>query len=213
MNSIQYKDFKFPYNPQTTAFKCDRSYIKHKYPSQIGAELEDFGVNAIIITGKGIFYGDNAYADFKSLYIEYQKSGVGFVSHPIFDWVTRGLMVGLESNVDNENNVIHYSFEIVADSEPVITNNGTLEYPIEGNNGDFMEGDLVAFAKGVPYYDSSYDSAVEIGTTKKCKKAKIIFTPTCKNNGGVHPWYCFQKGKVDGWVDSGTFTDPSVKKK
>ena len=46
-----YKSFKFPYNPKTTGFKCDRAYIKHKYPGLVGNELEDYGRQTVSIEG------------------------------------------------------------------------------------------------------------------------------------------------------------------
>ena len=71
LNKIRYKDFIFPNNPSTTGFKCDRSYIKHKYPNLVGNELEDFSANAIIITGSGYFFGHDAYNRFNALYDEF----------------------------------------------------------------------------------------------------------------------------------------------
>ena len=120
---MKYKEFTFPYNPEQTAMKCDRSYIRHKYPELAGNELEDFGINAVVITGTGVFFGKTWKALQKRLYDEYKKGGVGTVSHPVFTWVTRGLMTSLEFNVQPELETVHYSFEIVADTQPNIKEN------------------------------------------------------------------------------------------
>ena len=120
---IKYKSFKFPNNPETTSMKCDRSYIKHKYPELAGNELEDFGVNACIISGSGVFFGKDAYENAKKLYNEYKKKGVGTVKHPIYSWVTRGLMTNLELTNEPEVNTIHYTFEIIADTKPNVKEN------------------------------------------------------------------------------------------
>ena len=118
--SIIYKDFNFPYNPETTSYKIDRSYIKHKYPELSGNELEDFGPNACVITGSGEFFGNDAYINWRKLLKEFKKSGVGSVSHPIFTDVTRGLMTSLQATSEPRPDYIRYSFEIVADTEPSV---------------------------------------------------------------------------------------------
>ena len=71
--SIRYKGFTFPFNPATTEYKIDRSYIKHKYPEIKGTELEDLGPNACVISGDGEFFGPNAYSNWNNLLREYKK--------------------------------------------------------------------------------------------------------------------------------------------
>ena len=211
LNSIRYKDFVFPYNPETTSFKCDRSYIKHKYPNLAGNELEDFGINAVVITGHGCFFGEQAYNEFHDLFKEFEKEGVGDFSHPIYTEVTRGLMVNLESTVDPEVNTIRYSFEIVADTEPNVAENiGSYVTAVEtnnkSNNASYKVGDIVDFHGGM-HYVSSYSSAK--GYSASAGKAKITLGPDCKGNGGAHPWHLVHtdsKSNVYGWVDEGTFT-------
>lgn len=118
--SIVYKGFKFPYNPATTSYKIDRSYIKHKYPELAGTELEDFGPNACVISGDGAFFGRDAQSNWNKLLNEFKKGGVGSVSHPVFTDVTRGLMTSLQGGMEPIQDYITYSFEIIADSEPSI---------------------------------------------------------------------------------------------
>lgn len=114
---ITYKDFEFPYNPATTSYKIDRTYIKHKYLELAGNELEDFGPNACIISGSGEFFGDSAYSDWKRLLKEFKKGEVGSVSHPIFTDITRGLMTSLQATLEPREDYVKYSFEIIADTE------------------------------------------------------------------------------------------------
>lgn len=208
MNSIKYKDYTFPNNPETTGFKCDRSYIKHKYPDLIGNELEDFGPNAIVITGEGYFFGENAYDHFHNLYNEYQKNGVGDFSHPIYTEVTRGLMVNLESTVNAEANAIKYSFEIVADTAPNVKESlEVYDTPVDPNaKKAYKVGDIVDFHGGT-HYVSSYSTSK--GYKATAGKAKITLGPDCKGNGGAHPWHLIHtdsKSNVYGWVDEGTFS-------
>lgn len=117
--NITYKDFEFPYNPATTSYKIDRTYIKHKYPELSGNELEDFGPNACVITGSGEFFGKDAYSNWRKLLNEFKKGGVGSVSHPIFTDITRGLMTSLQASMEPRPDYVRYSFEIVADVEPL----------------------------------------------------------------------------------------------
>lgn len=215
LNNIKYKNFTFPNNPETTSFKCDRSYIKHKYPNLAGNELEDFGVNAIVITGSGYFFGTDAYNNFNKLYNEFKKRGVGDFRHPIYTNVTRGLMVSLESTVEPEVNSIKYSFELVADTTPNVKEN-IKAYAVKsksksksksGSKKKHKVGDIVNF-KGGTHYVSSYKNAK--GYKATAGKAKITLGPNCKGNGGAHPWHLIHtsgsKSNVYGWVNEGTFS-------
>lgn len=209
---IKYKSFTFPNNPETTSMKCDRSYIKHKYPELAGNELEDFGVNACIISGSGVFFGKNAYKDAKKLYNEYKKKGVGTVKHPIYSWVTRGLMTNLELTNEPEVNTIHYTFEIIADTKPNVKENikKFAVKEVNKNNSStkkksYKVGDIVNFHGGTHYVSSWKGSK---GYKARAGKAKITLGPNCKGNGKAHPWcliHTNSQSNVCGWVDEGTF--------
>lgn len=210
---IKYKSFTFPNNPETTSMKCDRSYIKHKYPELAGNELEDFGVNACIISGSGVFFGKDAYENAKKLYNEYKKKGVGTVKHPIYSWVTRGLMTNLELTNEPEVNTIHYTFEIIADTKPNVKEN-IKKYAVKevkknkkkkSSKKSYKVGDIVNFHGGT-HYVSSYKGAK--GYKARAGKAKITLGPNCKGNGKAHPWHLIHtnsKSNVYGWVNEGTF--------
>ena len=211
LSRIRYKDFTFPNNTETTGFECERSYIKHKYPGLTGEELEDLGANAIIISGEGYFFGANAYNDFRSLYNEYKKEGVGTVSHPIFTQVTKGLMTSLKGYVDPGSNAIKIIFEIVADTVPntkevIATKPVTSNQSSQSTKKTYKTGDIVNF-KGGKQYPNSYKNAT--GYSAKAGQAKITLDPTCKGNGGAHPWHLIKtsgsSSNVYGWVDTGTF--------
>lgn len=209
LNKIKYKSFTFPHNPETSGFKCDRAYIKHKYPALSGNELEDFGVNAIVITGEGYFFGSNAYSDFRKLYKQYSKNGVGDFRHPIFTEVTRGLMTSLQGVVDPYKNAIKYSFEVVADTKPSVKENKK-KYAVKQKSStsgskSYKVGDIVYF-KGGTHYVSSYSGSA--GYPASAGKAKITLGPDCKGNGGAHPYHLIHVGNtsnVYGWVNKDTF--------
>ena len=213
LNKIKYKDYTFPYNPATTGSKCDRAYVKHKYPDLAGNELEDFGVNAMVITGSGCFFGDDAYDEFNKLYKEFQKNGVGAFYHPIYKSITRGLMVSLESTVESNVNAIKYSFEVIADTVPDVVEH-IEKYAVQeipSNNDDTVKktykvGDIVNFNGGT-HYVSSYSNAK--GYKATAGSAKITLGPDCRGNGKAHPWHLIHtdnKSNVYGWVDEGTFS-------
>ena len=208
LSNIRYKSFTFPNNPETTGLKCDRAYIKHKYPSLAGNELEDFGANAVVITGSGYFFGTNAYSNFNKLYNEFKKSGVGDFQHPVYTDVTRGLMVSLESTIDPEVDCIRYSFELVADTTPNVKEN-IGAYAVKSTDDSkktYKVGDIVNF-KGGTHYVSSWKNANGYKATSG--KAKITLGPDCKGNGKAHPWHLIHtdnKSNVYGWVDEGTFS-------
>lgn len=209
LNKIKYKDFIFPNNPQTTGSKCSRSYVKHKYPGYTGSELEDFGADAMSITGSGCFFGDNAYENFIKLQKVFEEDGVGDFSHPIYTNVTRGLMVSLESTVEPEINTIRYTFEIIADTAPdIIEVVESYEQPVASDDAKktYKVGDIVDF-KGGTHYVTSWSSSK--GYKASAGKAKITLGPDCKGNGGAHPWHLIHvdnQSNVYGWVDEGTFS-------
>lgn len=218
LSKIKYKNFTFPNNTETTTFKCDKAFVKHKYPGLTGEELEDMGADAIIISGEGYFFGDNAYKNFKALYTEFNKKGVGEVSHPIFTQVTKGLMTSLEGHVEPGGKAIKIMFDIVADTVPdtkeVIAKKSSNSSSKSSNKKKtsskkktYKVGDIVNF-KGGKYYTSSYKGAKS--KNGKAGKAKITLGPNCKGNGGVHPYHLVRtsgsKSNVYGWVDTGSFS-------
>lgn len=215
LGKIRYKNFVFPYNPERTVLKCGRSYIQHKYPSLAGAELEDFSVDAISITGEGVFFGKGCYKAFRQLYKTFKRKKVGKVSHPVFTEVTRGLMVNLEGHIEPETNVIHYSWEIIADTTPTIKekkkpkqkkNKKKNSKKKKDTKKTYKVGDIVQF-KGGTHYVSSYSSAK--GYPARAGTAKITKDPNCKGNGKAHPWHLIHtdsSSNVYGWVDEGTFS-------
>lgn len=203
LGKMIYKEFKFPSNPRTSSFECDRSYVKHKYPEFSGNELEDFGPNAIIITGSGEFFGENAYSHWDSLLEEFNKGGVGRVYHPIFKTITRGLMVRLKSNIEPRPNYIDYTFEIIADSDPtkkkISNSDAVVEIMSKSNKSlsDIKVGDIVNFT-GNRHYISSYAGA----SSSNCKPGMAKVTNI--NKSGAYPYHLVRVNgggsTVYGWV-------------
>lgn len=194
LSKIVYKGFEFPYNPATTSYKIDRTFIKHKYPELAGNELEDFGPNACVISGSGEFFGSNAYSNWRALLKEFKKKGVGQVSHPIFTDVTRGLMTSLHADVEPRPDYIKYSFEIIADTEPFKkesdnirivsgsgSNSGSDSSSKSDNNGEFVH--TVVSGECLSVICSRY--AKKYGTTIAWKK--IATYNNMKNPNLIYP--------------------------
>jgi len=118
LNSMKYKTFTWVNNPSTCTFSCDRAFVQHKYPEIKGVDLEDMGVNAIVISGEGQFFGTGAYTKWLELNAVYNEQGVGEFYHPIYTNISTALMTKLSSNIEPREDYISYSFEITSHNPP-----------------------------------------------------------------------------------------------
>lgn len=69
----------------------------------------------------------------------------------------------------------------------------------------YKAGDIVNFHGGTHYYSSCFGAK---GYSARAGEARITLDPTCKGNGGVHPWHLIHTdstSNVYGWVDEETF--------
>lgn len=196
LNSMRYKSFIWEYNPASCTYLCERTYAKHKYPELDGVELEDMGINEIIITGKGEFFGPNAYSNWMKLNAEFKTFGPGEFSHPIFTDVTKALMTKLEAEMEPRDDYVAYSFEIVSDM--VINNVHTPSViPVDNtpdtNSGSSSSSDQIkvgdiVILTGYAYY-TSYGS-----TPRSAYKNGVKYTVTYVNYKGTHPICCGSLG-------------------
>jgi LysM repeat protein len=192
LNSMRYKSFIWDYNPASCTYSCDRTYVAHKYPELHGVELEDMGTDKIVITGKGEFFGPNAYSNWMKLNAEYNTFGPGEFSHPVFTDVTQGLMTKLNAEMEPRDDYVVYSFEIVGNSTidsvstPVVQSNDTQS----GNSSTSRQisvGDIVILT-GYAYHDS-YGN-----TPRSAYKDGVKYTVTYTNYKGSHPIHCGSLG-------------------
>lgn len=107
MDKLSFKTFTFPINPHT----YKEEYIREpKYRTQDGQTLyDDMGEMRKIITGKGVFYGDNAFAEFKKLAALFEEKAAGNVQHPIWG-TTLCYFTGLEMTQEPRDNYVSYAF-------------------------------------------------------------------------------------------------------
>lgn len=190
LNSMKYKSFIWDYNPATCTYLCDKSYVAHKYPELPGIELEDMDINQTIITGKGEFFGEDAYSNWLKLNAEFKKFGPGEFYHPIFTDVTRGLMTKLEAEMEPRDDYVAYSFEIVSDmtmyeiSTPSVI---PVQNDTSGGSTQIKVGDVVILT-GYAYY-TSYGN-----TPRSAYKNGVKYTVTYTNYKGSHPIHCGSLG-------------------
>lgn len=192
LNSMRYKDFTWEYNPATCTYSCQRTYVAHKYPELSGVELEDMDINEVVITGKGEFFGPNAYTNWMKLNAVYRTFGPGPFSHPVFVDVTQGLMTKLQAEMEPRDDYVAYSFEIVCGitvnsiSTPSVTPSGNTGGGT-GGSSQIKVGDVVILT-GYAYYDS-YGK-----TPRSAYKNGVKYTVTYTNYKGTHPIHCGSLG-------------------
>lgn len=198
LSSMRYKSFIWDFNPASCTYSCQRTYVAHKYPELSGVELEDMDVNEVVITGKGEFFGPNAYSNWLKLNAEFRTFGPGPFYHPIFTDVTHGLMTKLQAEMEPRDDYIVYSFEIVSDmTMPSISTPSVIQDQNSSqNNGNtnanassrqIKVGDIVTLT-GYAYY-TSYGA-----TPRSAYKNGVKYTVTYTNYKGTHPICCGSLG-------------------
>lgn len=189
LNSMRYKSFTWEYNPASCTYSCQRSYVAHKYPELAGVELEDMDTNEIVITGKGEFFGPNAYSNWMKLNAEFKTFGPGTFYHPVFTDVTQGLMTKLQAEMEPREDYVVYSFEIISGTVVHDINTPIVTTPPPGitPNGQIKVGDIVILT-GYAYYDS-YGSLPRSAYQNNKK-----FTVTRVNYAGKYPIHCGSLG-------------------
>lgn len=192
LSSMRYKNFTWDFNPASCTYSCQRSYVAHKYPELSGVELEDMDTNEIVITGKGEFFGPNAYSNWLRLNAEFKTFGPGSFYHPIFTDVTQGLMTKLQAEMEPRDDYIVYSFEIVSDMTiPDINTPSVIpeQSPVnpDPDTRTIKVGDIVILT-GYAYY-TSYGA-----TPRSAYINGVRYTVTYTNYNGTHPIHCGSTG-------------------
>lgn len=107
MDKMKYKDFVWPSNP--TIFK--EEFIRNpRFRVVEGlAYYEGMGKMHRRITGSGVFYGANAYVQFRKLAKLFEEDGPGYLDHP--EWGVRHCyFTGLELTQEPKENCVSYKF-------------------------------------------------------------------------------------------------------
>lgn len=109
MTHLSYKTFVWPQNPQT--YK-EESIREPQYYTEDGITYFDgMGDMKRIITGSGVFHGDDALDQFKLLQkLMEEGSSAGNLEHPIWG-IRYCYFTGLELTQEPRDNCVSYKFE------------------------------------------------------------------------------------------------------
>lgn len=80
---MRYKEFTWPYNPETYQVEHRRQVAVHKVPFG-GYVLQDLGAGCRVLEGEGTFTGKDAYATFRALEQVFDQPGPGMLVHPVW---------------------------------------------------------------------------------------------------------------------------------
>lgn len=108
MDYLSYKSFVWPHNPHT--YK-EESIREPQYITQDGVTYYNgMGNLKRIITGSGVFYGEDAFTQFKKLIKLVEDSSAGNLEHPIWG-IRYCYFTGLELTQEPKENYVSYKFE------------------------------------------------------------------------------------------------------
>ncbi len=107
MNKLSYKTFVWPHNPHT----YKEEYIREPlYVTEDGVHYFDgMGEMKRIITGSGVFYGEDAFAQFRLLAELFEDEEPGNLEHPVWG-IRYCYFTGLELTQEPKDNYVSYKF-------------------------------------------------------------------------------------------------------
>ncbi|HIR30851.1 MAG TPA: DNA circularization N-terminal domain-containing protein [Candidatus Faecousia faecavium] len=107
MDFLSYKTFVWPQNPHTYEEKMSR---EPQYSTSDGVTyFEGMGELKRIITGSGVFTGENAFEQFRTLAKLMDSSQPGNLEHPIWG-IRYCYFTGLELTQEPKENYVSYKF-------------------------------------------------------------------------------------------------------
>ena len=108
MEKLVFKTYVWPQNPHTYREECTREPIYYKNDLDYTV-FKEMGPVKRTITGKGVFFGENAYANFRTLVKIFEEPSYGTLTHPL--WGNRQVwFTGLELTQEPKENYVAYSF-------------------------------------------------------------------------------------------------------
>lgn len=108
MEKLSYKSFVWPQNPHT----YKEEYIRQPHFFTVEGETYYDGMGDMqrIITGSGTFFGETAYADFRTLANLFGESTAGNLEHPLWG-IRYCYFTGLELTQEPRENCVSYKFQ------------------------------------------------------------------------------------------------------
>ena len=108
MEKLSYKTFVWPQNPYV--YKEVTSRTPYYFTQDKETYFDGMSDLKRVITGSGVFYGEDAYEQFKKLQKLAEESDAGNLEHPIFG-IRYCYLTMLEVTQEPKENYVSYRFE------------------------------------------------------------------------------------------------------
>lgn len=108
MTHLSYKTFVWPQNPHT--YKEESTREPHYHTESGVTYFDGMGGLQRKITGSGVFYGEDAFNQFKLLQKLVEEASPGNLEHPIWG-IRYCYFTGLELLQEPKENCVSYKFE------------------------------------------------------------------------------------------------------
>lgn len=108
MDKLSFKTFVWPQNP--TTYKEEYKRVPHYYTQDGETYFDEIGDMQLFITGSGVFYGEDAFTEFKKLIKLFAEEEAGNLEHPIWG-IRYCYFTGLELTQEPRDNYVSYKFE------------------------------------------------------------------------------------------------------
>ena len=177
---MRYRDYTWPYNPETYEISWKRKVAVFKVPFGRYC-MQDLGICHRVMRGEGTFSGAGAYEEFRKLAAAFYQSGPGLLVHPVWQ-ASKAYFVSLELRERPLPDYVHYSFEFWEDG---VSGTGLTTVSTE-TAGQIT---MTAAQNSAQYYtvkkgDTLWAIAREYGVTLS---ALIAANPQIKNPNLIYP--------------------------
>lgn len=183
LTPMRYKDYVWPYNPETCAVTWERKIAPQKIPFG-GYCLQDLGLIHRVMRGEGTFTGPDAYEEFQKLSEVFRSEGPGLLIHPV--WQTASAyFVSLELEEEPLPDYVHYSF-VFWEQESVSA--GLSQIPVETAASAAAGKSSSAAGQSVVYTVRKGDTLWGIANRYAVTVQSLIqWNPQIKNPNLIYP--------------------------
>lgn len=110
-NKMRFKNYIWENNPSLSDQSLSRNIAQHQYIYLNAYDLEDLGVDMVVLSGEGEFFGPNAYDKWLELYELFLSNGPGEFYHPVFLNVKYAMFKKLDLALEPVKNYVKYKCE------------------------------------------------------------------------------------------------------